>query len=223
MTAAGAVFESGDRRKNCDVPAAFNFADRALPRRKHRLNDEARSGQTVDRSAGGCIGYTMPFSDDVIIKGNVPCDDPIIWAVYTYWLSKCREDAIPDRSIVDPVEIPFQCLPHLILWERLADGGYRCRLAGTAVVDAHAKELRGMTTADLHGAQNAVMESEYDWTVQNRQPHYVERWMTWFQRDNKRYRRLLLPLTHGGTSVDILLAVATYGAVTTEALRERRS
>ncbi len=138
-----------------------------------------------------------------------PTGDAIIDAVHGYWRTKCQEPRIPDRRDIDPLELPPACLPHLMLWDVEANG-YRCRLAGTAIVDVHGRELRGITTRDLHGKANAKIEAEYDWVVRTRQPHFVDRAMSWYHRDYTRYRRLLLPLTRGGDAVAVLLSVATY-------------
>ncbi|HYE00352.1 MAG TPA: PAS domain-containing protein [Alphaproteobacteria bacterium] len=151
-----------------------------------------------------------PSDRDICIAGAIAPGDPVIDAVYAHWRARCPPGGIPDRAAIDPVEIPPACLPHLILWDRLEAGGYRCRLSGSAVDRAHGRGLRGLTTAELHGASNGAIEREYDWVVANRLPHFVDRRMAWYHQDFKRYRRILLPLTQGGTEVRMLLAAATY-------------
>jgi hypothetical protein len=137
-------------------------------------------------------------------------DDPIIRATFEYWLDRRGDRPMPDRAELDPLDMPRAVLPHLLLWDVLPEGGYRCRLAGTAVVAAHGRELRGITTAELHGAANAEIEREYDAVARDGRPHYVERTMDWAHLSFRRYRRLLLPLTKGGTACAMLLSVATY-------------
>jgi hypothetical protein len=135
--------------------------------------------------------------------------DRVLWGVFRYWRSKCRGRELPDRIDLDPTEIPG-FLPHILLWDVLAGGGYRCRLAGTEIVESHGHELRGLTTAELHGAANDRIEMEYGAVVRSRRPHFVERPMYWHHRHYKHYRRLLLPLSHGGNEVAMLLSTATY-------------
>src|SRR3546814_5189936 len=66
--------------------------------------------------------------------------------------------ALPDRVLLDPVAIP-DLLPHVTFWEELArspDGKrqFRCRLAGTAMVDIHGYEFSGRMMVDFHGPKN---------------------------------------------------------------------
>lgn len=106
---------------------------------------------------------------------------------------------LPDRSQIDPLSIP-DLLPHLVLWEvmRAADGSfnYRCRLAGTAMVEIHGYEFTGQAMEDFHGADNSRIQPEYDFVSRTGQPHHVERSLFWMNRDYRRYRRLLLPFGH---------------------------
>lgn len=137
------------------------------------------------------------------------CTDAQILRAVAYWRRKAGARPMPDRRDIDPAEIP-DLLPFIVLWDVLPGGGYRCRLAGTRICEIHGRELTGMTTAELHGAANAAIEAEYDWTVRTRRPHYVERTMFWQHKPYTRYRRVLLPLSHGGDTVAILLNVASY-------------
>jgi hypothetical protein len=137
--------------------------------------------------------------------------DPILMQLYDYWQGKSAGRRMPERSAVDPAEIPL-LLPHLLIWEVLAAGGYRCRLAGTKIVEAHRREITGLTTAELHGAAGAHIDAEYDAVAREGTPHYVERSMYWYHQDYRRYKRLLLPLSNGGESCAQILAGATYTA-----------
>jgi hypothetical protein len=117
---------------------------------------------------------------------------------------------VRDRSDIDPAEIP-KLLPHLLIWQVLAAGGYRCRLAGTEIV-ALRREIAGLTTAELHGVAGAHIEAEYDDLAGEGRPHYVERSMFWYQRDYRDHKRLLLPLSNGGERCERIVASATYSA-----------
>lgn len=109
---------------------------------------------------------------------------------------------------IDPAQIP-ELLPHVVLWQVLhqPDGSlrYRCRLAGTAMVEIHGYEFTGLPMEQFHGAENAKIQPEYDFVTRSGQPHYVERSLFWMNRDYRRYRRLLLPFgdsaaAHGGVA-----------------------
>lgn len=135
--------------------------------------------------------------------------DAQIRRAVAYWQRKAAGRPMPDRRDIDPVEIP-DLLPYIVLWDVLPGGGYRCRLAGTRICELHGREMRGMTTAELHGAANPGIEREYDWTARTRQPHYIERTMFWQEKSYRRYRRVLLPFTDGGEGVAIIMNVASY-------------
>jgi len=136
--------------------------------------------------------------------------DPLIEALYRYWLSKSAGRPMPEKRDLDPTDIPT-LLPHILLWEVLSEGGYRCRLAGTRIVEVHGRELKGMTAAELHGTANAEIQAEYDQVARTLTPHYVERSMSWYHREYRRYKRLLLPLGRNGECA-FLLSVAVYNA-----------
>jgi len=138
-------------------------------------------------------------------------DDQVIAAAYHYWRTRAGERRMPDRVDLDPLSMPRQILPHILLWDVLGPGrGYRCRLAGEAISAAHGRSVKGMTTAELHGPTNESIEREYDLVVRTCEPHYVRRSMFWFHRDYRYYRRLLLPLSNGGADCRLLLSIATY-------------
>lgn len=139
--------------------------------------------------------------------------DASLLRALTWWRGLPRESLagglqLPDRSRIDPLAIP-DLLPHVVLWQVLhqPDGGfrYRCRLAGTAMVEIHGYEFTGLPMEDFHGAENARIQPEYDFVARSGRPHFVERTLFWMNRDYRRYRRLLLPFgdvqaAHGGTA-----------------------
>lgn len=121
---------------------------------------------------------------------------------------------LPDRTQIDPAAIP-ELLPHVVVWQVLhqPDGSfrYRCRLAGTAMVEIHGYEFTGLPMEQFHGAENARIQPDYDFVARSGQPHYVERTLFWMNRDYRRYRRLLLPFgdvsaAHGGVAKIINVA-----------------
>lgn len=139
-------------------------------------------------------------------------DAPLLRA-HAWWLSLPRQRGaqgltLPDRTKIDPAAIP-ELLPHVVLWAVLhqPDGGlrYRCRLAGTGMVEVHGHEFTGQMMEQFHGTENARIQPEYDFVARSGQPHYVERSLFWMNRDYRRYRRLLLPFgdataAHGGVA-----------------------
>lgn len=126
-----------------------------------------------------------------------------------YWQRLRGAGALPDRAQFDPVAIA-DIMPHVVMWDVLPAGGYRCRLAGTQMVEIHGREMTGFDMAMFHGRHNATIQPEYDGVVRTGQPHYVERSLFWMHRDYRRYARILLPFTDGGTDVRIILNVSHF-------------
>jgi hypothetical protein len=125
-----------------------------------------------------------------------------------YWRAKAAGRPMPDRRDINPAEIP-DLLPWIVLWD-VVPGGYRIRLAGTAICEAHGRELKGVDFAALHGSGTETIKPEYDYVVRERQPHYAERTMWWNHRHYRAYLRVLLPFTNGGDDCALIMNVAAY-------------
>lgn len=74
-----------------------------------------------------------------------------------YWFARCRDDNVPARPDIDPVDFPG-ILPSIMLIERVMEDGrdrYRFRLAGTDIARYTGRELTGhfldaVVPADYH-------------------------------------------------------------------------
>lgn len=134
-------------------------------------------------------------------------DDPDLRALYDFWLLH-RGDAIAmPRAALDPIAIP-RLLPSLILSD-VSDGGHfiRYRLVGTDIVEAHGLDYTGMTIEELtSGATLAFTRRLYGLVVTGAVPVYSEGRFQWVGREYRWTRRLHLPLTRGGTAVDMVLS-----------------
>ena len=125
-----------------------------------------------------------------------------------YWRGKAAGRAMPDRRDLDPTEIP-DLLPWIVLWD-VIPGSYRIRLAGTAICQAHGRELRGINFETLHGTGTATIKPEYDYVVRESLPHFAERTMWWYHRDYRAYRHVLLPFTNSGDDCALIMSVTAY-------------
>jgi len=119
-----------------------------------------------------------------------------------WWQELPRDDgaALPDRRAIEPAAIK-DLLPYAILWDVLpaADGGglrYRCRLAGTMLVEVAGRDCTGQMLPELYGAQAAEMRHQFDRVIEAAQPLAAAHRMAWAGKDFYRYRRILLPFTH---------------------------
>jgi hypothetical protein len=125
-----------------------------------------------------------------------------------YWRNKAAGRVMPDRRDLNPAEIP-DLLPWIVLWD-VIPGGYRIRLAGTGICEAHGREIKGFDFETLHGEGAAVIKPEYDYVVREKLPHYAERTMWWNHRSYRSYRRVLLPFTTGGSDCTLIMNVGSY-------------
>ena len=80
--------------------------------------------------------------------GNQPIDpgairsDRLLRAL-SYWQKLKGDRSAPDRADFDPIEIP-DIMPHVVMWDAVQPNGFRCRLAGTKMVEIHGRELTGL-------------------------------------------------------------------------------
>lgn len=134
---------------------------------------------------------------------------------FEYWVSKAPPERLPGRQHIDPLELR-QLLPGIALYDVIDEGGrlrFRCRLVGTAVVDAVGSDFTGCFMDDvvrvtttyeaLHGALNGV--------VRTRQPFFGRSWISNPERDHVFIDRLFLPLASDGTSVDMVIGYYVRG------------
>jgi hypothetical protein len=145
---------------------------------------------------------TLPFDPSAIRS------ERLVRAL-AYWQRLRGGRPVPDRADFDPLDIP-DIMPHVVMWDVLPGQHYRCRLAGTKMVEIHGREITGIDMADFHGAHDAAIRPEYDGVVRSGEPHYVERSLFWMHRDYRRYARILLPFSDGGVDVRIVVNVSHF-------------
>ena len=112
------------------------------------------------------------------------------------------------RADLDPTLIP-RLLKNLILADVARDGHeIRYRLVGTEIVAAHGFEYTGMTVAELtSGATLDYTRRLYGIVVSGPPvPVYSEGRFQWADMEFRWTKRLHLPLSRDGSSVDMALA-----------------
>lgn len=136
--------------------------------------------------------------------------------LYAYWTAKRGARFAPSRADIDPVEIP-RLLPHLMLID-VIDGGarFRYRLAGTEIESRFGCPMMGRHIDELmRGRYAEYMLSLYRELLATKRPIYSE---SGYGRDESSplyTRRLMLPLSSDGQSVDMVLAgqIFTYRSI----------
>lgn len=130
-------------------------------------------------------------------------DEPTLLEVALYWLEKRRGRLMPDRSEIDPLELPPSVWPNLLLTEPVpGSSAMRYRLVGSAHVERYTFDFTGRTTAEImQGSYRDYMEHIYGMALQQKLPVYSESIFRWddseYARGHASTRRLMLPLCRG--------------------------
>lgn len=132
---------------------------------------------------------------------------PLLVTLYDYWLVRRGDRIAMSRADLDPVEIP-RLLPNLILSD-VGDGGrtIRYRLVGTEIVTAHGYDYTGKTIEELTtGSTVSFTQTLYGIIVGQGVPVYSEGNFRWAGKEHRWTRRLHLPLSRDGQTIDMVLA-----------------
>lgn len=132
--------------------------------------------------------------------------DPRLQALYDLWLARREARVAMLRADLDPTEMP-SLLQNLILAEVDDDGAsIRYRLVGTEIVDAHGFDYTGRTVEQLtSGATLDFTRALYGIVVSRAVPVYSEGRFRWAGREYRWTKRLHLPMSRTGDTVDMVL------------------
>jgi hypothetical protein len=105
---------------------------------------------------------SMQHAGDTPGYGNVPPFDDIgsglgdarLETFVAYWRRCLFHDRWPARAAIDPLEMPRQVLPHLMITQRPSAGSEVVRLAGTHIVDHLGYDPSRRDLCDLAGDGN---------------------------------------------------------------------
>lgn len=153
-------------------------------------------------------------------------DDEILSALHAYWDRHRQGRAIPDRKDIDPISIGAALLPHVALVD-VVDGGarFRNRLVGTAITERWGFEITGRHFDEVMspGDYSDFIHGLYRDACSHRAPVYSESLFRWDVGTHMLTRRLYLPMTHGGDSVDIILVGQTFLGVARGSVKPYRA
>jgi hypothetical protein len=128
--------------------------------------------------------------------------------IYTYWQSLLNGRPMPARKDVDPVQLPRH-LPDLMLIDVLHDPRrFRYRLVGSRIVSASAEDRTGRFFDDVSFfKKNTDVIEHYNAVVEKAVPHItLEPFLNFSNNMTYQAKRLLLPLSSDGKTVDMLMA-----------------
>ncbi len=146
--------------------------------------------------------------------------DKRLLALYRYWEDKRGDRAMPARAEIDPTEIP-SLLPIVLLVDISAAGEYRYRLVGTELVRWLGRDITGQTFSEAlpSGPYGDYIVGLVNDTVTSGRPLYAEGVFMIEGRIDRQVRRLTLPLSADGSTVDMILGGQTVVASTDDALK----
>lgn len=142
-------------------------------------------------------------------------DEPVLAELYRYWSALRRGRMAPARADIDPVEIP-QLLPHIALTEVVAGSTgkaprFRYRLAGTQIERRFGCPLTNRYLDDLkQGGYLQFVRNLYNRLVAEAAPVYAENSFRTGDSGALQVKRLLLPLSDDGATVNMVLAGIVY-------------
>lgn len=158
----------------------------------------------------------MPPDYIPLRPGMRPYDDaePVLSAIYDYWLSKCRDGRLPGRRDMDMVEIPPAVLP-LIMMLDVENGPkgrrFRYRLIGTKVTEYAGRDFTGGYLDEVLPPPRAVeLSACINAAIDTRVPNTMESPYAFPMRDFNHVRRLFLPLATDGRNVDIVINAFSF-------------
>jgi len=128
-----------------------------------------------------------------------------------YWQSKLSGRAMPSRRDIDPVDIP-RLLPYLMLLDVLPEPlDFRYRLIGTEVRAVLAQDYTGRLLSELPGkGKGSVVWDNCEQVVLARAPITRSPPYVGPDRDLRRCKNLLLPLSENGSDVSMIVMVADF-------------
>jgi hypothetical protein len=136
--------------------------------------------------------------------------DPDLIRFYDYWAALRGDRRMPSRKDVDPLKIPPEFLPNLMLIDVLRDPRrYRYRLVGTHVVTASGEDRTGriFDNVSFFKVHPAVIQ-QYESVVDSGQPFYsLEAFTNFITGSTYEADRLLLPLSSDDQRVDVMLVL----------------
>ncbi len=136
--------------------------------------------------------------------------DPRFAHVIQHWLALQRNEGVPDRGAVDPVQFR-DCLDMVWLLERHDDGHYRYRLAGQTIVEVHGGIQRGTDTSRLFTRESlAMFQPRWEAVLDRGQLVRAEGVVTLADAKTSLVERLMLPLRSDDRKVSVVLGVTHY-------------
>lgn len=143
-----------------------------------------------------------PPADGEIAQFRAAIDDVAALAFFEYWLSKCGDGDIPEKSQIDPVEIP-SLLPGVFIEEWDAPSGQsRIRLAGEFHRDPDGTNIQNRTIdQQTNGATAAIWKACDQCNFFELRPTICGYDLKQFPAPDARHADLALPVRDSGGAI----------------------
>jgi hypothetical protein len=126
-------------------------------------------------------------------------------ALVDYWRALPRHGSLPAKRELDPARIARGSLPYLFIYRRLDDGGFFCRLSGTALRIFHGRDVTGLALADFLAAEESTaLAAAFQAVLDSGAPALESGAVSFADRTNAPYVRLLLPMSSDGHARDLV-------------------
>ena len=141
----------------------------------------------------------------------------ILRRLFDYWDSLRGGAEMPRRGDLDPIDIPHECLPFVMLFEvERVPLRFLIRLAGTRITDLYGQEPGGkyLDQVDLGDMADDIIAS-YQAVVEEGQAQWLAGHYRKEDGRELQFERIALPLTLEGNDVDQILVGAVLDRVET--------
>lgn len=140
--------------------------------------------------------------------------DPLLLQLYSYWKERREGTRPPERSSIDPVDMPRAVLPYLMLAEFEGPDDelprVRYRLVGTAIGERYGGDFTGHYLDDVAAPHYcALLRQLYGQMRDAARPIYVESVFSIGDMPAVDTRRIYLPIARHGR-VDMVLAAQRF-------------
>lgn len=154
--------------------------------------------------------------DNVVGNSSLLLDDPLLSGLLAYWTAKGRNGDIADKRDIDPTEIARPLLPFIGISEFEAETGrIRYRLVGTGIAQRHGVDPTGKYLDEvLQGQYRDYLIGLHRECCARRRPVYTDALSRRPTGQRVGVKRLLMPLTNGGTAIAFALLALSYRSPT---------
>lgn len=141
------------------------------------------------------------------------CESQALSLTLSIWNTIRDGREMPARRDIDPVALPRNLLPHLLLVDVLREPAlrFRWRLIGTGITNTLGRDSTGRYWDELYDAEtHAEISSAVQWVIRHRRPLRSVGRAPLPERSFLHSENLNLPLSSDGAAIDMILGVSLY-------------